>query len=90
MLANTGWVPTPLEGGRMSVRRIVGTVLILAVVALLFPSAVEATVRGELGDAPGGLGLMERWAQLQEWVQSVMAGLTQFVATEGASITSDG
>ena len=74
----------------MSVRRIVGTVLILVVVALLFPSAGEATVRGDIGDAPGGLRLLERWEQLQAWVQSVMDGLTQFVATEGASITSDG
>ncbi len=69
----------------MSIRRIVGVVLLFAVMGLVFPSAGEATIGRDLDGDAGGLELLERLGRFLTWAQTVLADLgTQFVATEGA------
>ena len=75
----------------MSVRRIVGVVLLFAVMGLVFPSTGEAAIGRDLGGDAGGLDLLERLTRFLSWAEGVLADLgAQFVTTEGAGITGDG
>ena len=74
----------------MSIRRIVGVVLLFAVMGLVFPGTGEAAIGRDL-DGDAGLGLLERLGRLLSWAQTVLADLgTQFVTTEGAGLAGDG
>ena len=75
----------------MGTRRIVGVVLIVALMAVVFPTAGEARIYADLGDVSVGSGLLDRLAQLWSWAEGVLVDLgAQFVITEGASLTSGG
>ncbi len=75
----------------MRTRRIVGLVLIVALMAVVFPAAGEARTHADLGDVSGNPGFMERLGQLWSWAEGVLAGLgAQFGTKEGASIAGDG
>ena len=71
-------------------RRMVAVVLLLAVMALVFPGASEAMIdRGALEiDGPD---LMERLGRVWSWAQGVVESVVQqFVPSEGAAITGGG
>ena len=74
----------------MSHRRIVGAVLLLALIVLAFPTTGEARIYAELEEVSGGPGFLTRLGELWAWTQNVLADLGQFVMKEGAGIAGDG
>ena len=72
----------------MKNRRIVGVVLLLALVVLVFPTAGQALEPGQLGgEVEPGL-----FARFLEWVEAVVFApvVEVWVALEGATITPAG
>ena len=75
----------------MSHRRIVGAVLLLALIALAFPTTGEARIHADLEDVSGGPGFLERLGGLWIWAQNVLADLgAQITTKEGASVGTGG
>ena len=80
-------LPTSFKEVVMQVRRIVGAVVLLALVGMVFPAPSQALDVAQVGaDVEPGI-----FARLLEWAQGVFAEVTEvFVAEEGASIGPDG
>lgn len=75
----------------MRTRRIVGVVLVLAVLGIAFPGAGEAGVAGGPVADAGGFDALSLLSRIFAAVQGFVSGIAdRFVAAEGSSISTNG